>query len=592
MSATRNGDTTLIWLGMATFASLLLFVWQGLDFTDMGFWLTGYQLQYTQLDTFAAACWLSNFIGHWLGWMLGQGVLAYKLGYVAVVTMSAMIAYWLLAAQLGRSRTLAGAVFLTVLYTRGYGGNWLGYNELTALFYLAGAALLFFGLSGNRKQLVVLSGVLLGANLFVRFPNLLGISLVSAIWLQAWACRWSLRDVGVVSSWFVGGFTLGVALIFGLIALNGQAILYLQGIQAILGLAVDADSHHPGASLLSLFISDHLHAFYAAAFLLVFGCFIATWIGKQEKLLAAVFILTVFSLLVYVIYIQGHSRWLVPGLCYIVLLSIIFLKSRKEPHLVLLAFIAGMVLLLVPLGSNNGMSNSVYGMWLALPLTITWLWRSYGFSFSFCLKLNGNGFDINRTFSMDVRGIRLLAGIMALALLLQSLALAWRHTYLDSNNRFAMTHSIPHPLLQGIFTTSERAKVVTELLDAMAHFTKPGDAVLAYNAIPTVHFLTETLPWLGDPWPDLVDAEKLATLIRQKEQASAGLPCIVRATGSTYVNSWPAQAQPVATWWHQDESRQVFAQFEQRNGYVVVWSNRFFEILSPGQPDTKNRFGR
>jgi hypothetical protein len=64
-SEIRNGDLTVAWLGLATFAWSMLFVWQGLDFTDMGFWLTGYQQFYTHPDTldFQSSTWLTNFIG-------------------------------------------------------------------------------------------------------------------------------------------------------------------------------------------------------------------------------------------------------------------------------------------------------------------------------------------------------------------------------------------------------------------------------------------------------------------------------------------------------------------------------------------------
>jgi len=171
-----------------------------------------------------------------------------------------------------------------------------------------------------------------------------------------------------------------------------------------------------------------------------------------------------------------------------------------------------------------------------------------------------------------------------LALLLQSLASAWRHTFRDSNNRSAMTHSIAHPLLVGTYTTAERAKVVAELLDAMSQFTKPGDEVLAYNTITTVHFLTQTHPWLGYPWPDLVTAKAVKALIRQKEQSGAKLPVIVRAKGSTWTHSWPSDAKP-PTWGHRlTNTPRVFAEFAQNHGYVVAWSNEFFEILTTTKP--------
>jgi len=157
------------------------------------------------------------------------------------------------------------------------------------------------------------------------------------------------------------------------------------------------------------------------------------------------------------------------------------------------------------------------------------------------------------------------------------------YTWKDSKNRFAMTHSIAHPLLAGTYTTAERAKVVTELLDAMSHFTKPGGEVLAYTGIQTVYFLTRTHPWLGNAWPEYDGAERVAALIRQKEQAGTGLPCIVRAKGNTVNKTWPVAAQSLATFWGQEGARRVFEEFEKRHGYIVVWSNDFFEILTTTQ---------
>jgi hypothetical protein len=248
--------------------------------------------------------------------------------------------------------------------------------------------------------------------------------------------------------------------------------------------------------------------------------------------------------------------------------------------LALLAFIAGMILVLVPLGSNVGISNSAFGMWLALPLTLIWLWRSDDLSLPLWFKISNTKLKPNNNFLITARGFRVFTITIIIALLFHSLIGAWKHTYLDSKNRYTMTHPIAHPLLAGTYTTSERAKVVAELLDAMSNYTKPGDEVLAYNVIPTVHFLTETHPWLGNSWPDVMDTAKLAVLINQKEQSGIKLSCIVRAKGNTYFNTWPIEIQPLATFWNQEESRHLFSKFEQRHGYRVVWSNKFFEILT------------
>ena len=373
------------------------------------------------------------------------------------------------------------------------------------------------------------------------------------------------------SAWFLGGFLAGAALIWGLIVWHGHEAVYVHGLQVIFGWAADSGSHHSGSGLLSTFVGDQLKAFRKGFLLLLLGGAIALWVNRQKTALKWIVVLLGAVLLAFLLQNKSQWRHMIPGVCYLVLLAAVWREFRKDRELALLAFLAGMVLVLAPLGSGSGIAISMYGMWLALPLSLLLLWRQSGFAI--------------KRITIEPQAIQGLALTIALAVLFQSLVSTWRYTFLDSPNRLTMTHPIKRPHLFGTYTTAARAKVVAELLDAMARFTKPGDPVLAYNGIPTVHFLTETHPWLGNPWPDMENAGRLAALVRQKEQTNALPVTIVRATGSTYAYSWPAHPQPVADWWGQKEARQVFVDFEQRHQYSVVWTNAFFEILTPaGQP--------
>lgn len=572
-SASQN-DVTVIWLGVGVFVCSMLRVWQGLDFTDMGYWLTGYQQLYSYPQGIGEGLvnWLSYFIGHWVGVALGGGVLSYKLGYVLVVTVTAMLAYQVLADALGRSRTLAALVLLTALFVGKALGNWVGYNNLTALFYLAGAALLYWGLVRDRKFLVAVAGAVLGANVFVRFPNLLGVALISAIWLQALACRWSLRSTLVWSTWFLAGFVFGAAMIWTLIVLHGHEALYVNGLSWVIAMAADSGSHHAGTGLLKLFFIDQVLTLVFALPVIVIGVLSASWLSRQHPLLVSIAIGLFACLLIYVLNYFGNgysdsSKWLMTGLCYVVLSIIVAREFRSNQSLALIGFIAGLTLVLVPLGSNNGIANAKFGMWLALPLVLMWLWRGVDFRFN--------------KFSLEVDASRIFCLTIVLALLYQALSASWKFTYHDSEHRLAMTHSISHPLLVGAFTTAPRAKVVSDLLDAMQHFVKPGDELLAYNEIALVHFLTETRPWLGTPWPMLSSPEKIAFLLQEKEKSGGQLPIIVRATGDTASDNWPVDAEELDDSNRKVEIRRVFAKFELRHGYVRVWSNEFFEVLQP-----------
>ena len=245
-----NNDKAVVWLGLAVFIGTFLRAWQGLDFTDMGYWLTGYQ----QLYTFPQAIgdgivnWLTYFIGHGFGMLLGGTVLSYKLGYVLVVTATAVLSYVALSDVFGRSRVLAALTLLTALYAGKALGNWVGYNNLTALFYLLGATLLYHGLVKQKLIFIVIAGVVFGASVFVRLPNVLGFVLVSAIGLYAFASQWHWRKSLAWSAWFGAWYLLGMTMVWLLIVGSGHDALYLKGIDWIVDMAADGGSSHSGGA--------------------------------------------------------------------------------------------------------------------------------------------------------------------------------------------------------------------------------------------------------------------------------------------------------------------------------------------------------
>jgi hypothetical protein len=568
-----SNDKTVVWLGAAVFIVSFLRVWQGLDFTDMGYWLTGYQQLYTFPQGIGGGIvnWLTYFVGYGLGELLGGTVLSYRLGYVLVVTLSAVVSYLLLSKVFGRSRILAALTLLTALYAGKAIGNWVGYNNLTALFYLLSASLLYHGLVKQKLILILIAGAVLGANVFVRLPNILGLLLVSAIWLYAFAGRWRWRKNLIWSSYFGAGFLLGMAIIWLLIFASGHEALYLKGVDWVADMAADDGSSHSGGGLVKLFILDQALAFAYALLAIIIGLLVANWIAGRHVLIVSVVMVLLTALFFGLInhMSNGYSdsgKWAVTGLCYILLILIVVREFRHNAAMSLMAFMALMILFIAPLGSNNGIANAKYGLWLALPLCLMWLWQGAN------LRLG--------KFTLKLGASRLFAGVIVLALSCQTLISTWRYTYNDSQDRASMQYGIAHPLLIGTYTTKERAKEVGELLDVMKQLVEPGDELLAYNQISMLHFLTETHPYLNNSWLEFYSPKKLDALLREKEMRPTRLPIIVRAKGNTSSASWPVNIQYLN---RREARRQVFEQFERRHGYVLIWANEFFEVLQPSQ---------
>jgi hypothetical protein len=551
----------------------LLFIFQGLDFTDMGYWLTGYQQFLSAPKTMGLACWGSYAIG----WLVsessfGLGVIAFKLALVLINWITLWLVYLLVREHL-QERTrylLAPLLFVTMGYVIKSTEDWIGYNSLTALFFVLTAFFLYRGITRQSQWMLVWAGVSAGFNIFVRIPNLLGIGLIILVFVYGWMSQTPVKKSFLHFVLFIMGVFAAVAFTVGVMLWCGHLGLYCEGLASVIGMAKDSDSHHSSGLLLKLFVRDHYYAFVRGCLIIICGIFAAGVFGtlKRLNLIAAVIII---SILAYPISWSGDAwKWTITGATYLVLLIGAVAYSKRNPRLALLCLLAGAVLFIAPLGSNNGIRNAVYGSWLALPVVCV-----LGIQMLQTHKETLQIGDIR----INCSSIMLIMVLGSGMLLLYSLVTKIGYTYRDHSNRLLMTHRVDAPLLKGVRTTEARAKVVSELLQEMAKHVKPGDVILAYDGIPMVHYLTGTVPYLGKPWPMLLMPEE--TRLRLQRNANQSLPTIiVRATGNTSDFSWPMGARELLNTERHIGNRHAFREFELQYGYFLAWGNDYFEILT------------
>lgn len=565
MNETKSPFTSLtpLLLGFTIFGWSVLFVWQGLDFTDMGFLLYTYQKFYSapESSTYFLLNWLTAFFGHWLGDPFGGKVVYYKLAASGIFAVTGVIAYMGVQSILRSGWPLAIAVFVTFLFSTKSSTNWVDYNNLTALFYTLGAVSLFAGLVHERQLWVILGGAVLGANMFIRFPNVLGISLVLAIMLNGWLERWPIKRTFAWSVYYLLGWFIGIVLIAMMIFFHGHADLYLTSIERVYERLHDSGSEYYSTNLMNLFIRNHLYAGVLGSLVVSAGLAILRISVTKSATIKAMAVILSAVVLVIAFGLIESWRWAVPGLLYIGLIWIVLKEVRTNKEITLLAFLAFMTLVLTPLGSGSGIRNAIYGQWLALPLVLTWLWKE---------TRRKAALPFLPYYEAD----QLAAWILILALAGFSLITSWYYTYRDSIDRLSLSHPISHPLLSGTYTTRERARVVEELLDELPRWVRPGDPLLAYPDIPMVHYLSQTTAWLENPWPNLYREKKLLEKLAEKQTDKEPLPIIVRSLGATRNRTWPNEIRrkPKESWY-------IFDQFVSDNGYQSVWQNEFFEIL-------------
>ncbi len=556
----------------------LLFVWQGLDFTDMGLWLTGYQQFLIAPEGISSG--LLNWLSYALGWLvsiMNSSIISFRIAFVIITWLTLYFVYLMLYEVTPKNWLfiLLPVLFLTELYVIAKtSGNYINYNNLTALFYILTVYTLYRGLTTPSLFFIGLSGFFVGFNVFVRFPNLLGIFFVLIIIIWGWSNRYKLVDILRQSGSFFLGVSLAIILTLFFISLFEHMEYYLDGLVHIFLVATDVESHHSSGKLFKLLIKDHFMALISGLFTLFVSYHMASLLQPMTRTVQVLILLILSIMSIPILNYSNSWKWIFTGTMYIVLFLGAGHGLKNDKPLMLLCLLAVSILFLVPMGSNNGMYNALYGSWLALPLVVI--------LFIHTLNANNKNYS-SKYFKVSLAPLPLMIVLMSSVILFFSMG-KFSYTQRDHPNRFLLTHSIAgSPLLNGVYTTKIRSRVVGELLNELNHRVKAGDFLLTYNEIPLLHYLTKTQPWLGGAWIMLSAPEVVRKKLKQKIVQGEALPLIVRARGDTSSPYWPVDSRRFRKNSNENEIRLIFSHFEKENEYNVIWSNDFFEILKHGR---------
>ncbi len=553
----------------------LLTIWQGLDFTDVGYALSNARLVFIEPEDTSFLFWLTNFInGFWLLVSPIPGLLGARLGGAVCFWLTAIFSYKTLRNIFdGQKILLALSIFATLVFLKARTMMIIHYNSLTVLFCVV--AIYFFTLFLHRRLLnfLFLSGLLFGLAVHLRVANLVGLGFILFVFVICYSGQGMVMAIRIASLW-LAGFLVGFG--FGLLILLQFAdwSFVTQGIEHLHQMATSPDGHHNVGSLLRQYRMElerlprpGLKLF--AVFLLstaLYGFLRRTAI-KYSPLIALApffvwwFYLWGFSLTNYI----NYRNLTYPLILFLALLSTVELVLTKDKQKKLLLLVTWFPALYVMAGSNNGICHMRHGLVLVFPFLLCSL-KKFDFS---QLKISTTSSNVFKK-----GAIIFIIG----SLFVSGIAVTSKFTYRDSGNRLAMVHPIHHPLLKGIHTTKERAEVVQEVLDELASHVKPGDYLLAYHTVSMLYYLTETRPYLYNSWPFLYEPTQLQFFLEKAQHDRPNKPVIVRSKYSLQNFSWPKRLFINKSFRYQ-QNLKIMERFVQKNNYQIVWQNEVFEIL-------------
>lgn len=276
-----------------------------------------------------------------------------------------------------------------------------------------------------------------------------------------------------------------------------------------------------------------------------------------------IFITTVLGVWLFVSYKRSFSitfayDLLIVTIGIIVLVSFIYINQDKgrNSKITFLILASGFIMLINPIGSNNGMLKSSYGMWLILPLSIL------------------VAYDVmNNTKNLRIKSILSLLDIILIIILIISVFTQLTYTYRDDKNKLNLNTEFKYKYLKNVYSTEDRVRVLDEVLFKIDNLTAKNDEVLMINSIPMLYYLTETKPALGNPWLEMERIEKIKTL-NQKVISERRFPKLfVYAKVNTNNAKWP-NIEELAT---NEEFEYLKNEYINLN-YTLQWENKAFAI--------------
>jgi hypothetical protein len=570
----------------------LLFIFQGFDATDFGYHMTHQVFSYTftpVLKYVVPTIFLTDFVGGmWLSIIGHPNVLWAKLGGVLLLALNAAIIFSILSNYFEK-RKVFFVVFISSLFISVTPFIYIHYFSFPAFLvnielWLFNKAIISDTWSKRNEVYSFLLGLMVVPIILSRFTLLpiLIIPLLFAVYY--YAKRKEISHLKEMVSPTIKGIIFS-AICFGLIywylgIFNGYIWSLIGTIfSSATGDVSKVDSSHTMGSLFRTYQKLYTRTVIVTV-IFAFGISILSALKKKTAniLFDISIILITFSSMFGMMFMQKYDFSVdffaklmqMSFIGIICLLSIIhFLFDRTKNEKVDLLLISSIfIMLITPIGSNEGPLKSVYGMWLPLPLSLLCLYK---------IKTDSK--------NMRLSSILSLMTILLISLLCISLFFHITYTYRDDSNRLNLNTEFSDPALKGIYSTSSRVEVVDQLISQIKKNSEKNDELLIVNDIPVFYYLTETRPSFGEPWPFLKSLEEIKQMQNNLENNKELPKVFVYSKVDTQSSEWPNLHD------NDDENTNeklcyLKNEYVNKLNYSLIWENKAFVIY--GRPSIKN----
>ncbi|WP_299890746.1 hypothetical protein [uncultured Lacinutrix sp.] len=579
LTKTNKGELYLVLLA-SIFVQLLL-AFQGFDICDDGFALTFYQQIYNDPSSveYSFVYWLSGVVGGvWYELYPNGGIMWFKLFTIIINTITFIVGYNIFKQFMPKRIVILG--MLIILFVNDFGFLIYYHNHLTALLAIVSVLFLLKGLIKNNTLAIILSGSIIGMNVFTRIPNLTLIVFILAIPFYYVLNKETIKKAVRPILYYALGIVIGFVIITLLLLVLGQFNIMQNAILGLFDLGATKDSTHNVGGLLRTYYYNYRMLFRVIGeLLLIIIAFLAIY-NNFKKLLWLRYVFLFLAFCFVFIWFKNGNLFTVYAIAYVGAFLILF--TKQNTGIKTLAFLGILMLTFLPLGSGGAIVSSGYMcIWLSVPFFFYFLSNTENTTITIKNNLISNISLTKQSFSALILFIS-IAFFSAKALNLS------KEAYFDKGSRLKKTYTIKSDLAKGIYTTERRAEITNDLLLNLEKYVKPNDYLLTYDKIPMVHFLTKTRPYMYNSWIWIYDSYSFEKKLKKAEEEIKIYPVVVTQKFETTRNF----SEPIPEYLAENltntkgyinaydaKKNKTMNTFLKENEYEIVWSNAYFNIL-------------
>lgn len=550
----------------------------GFDLTDEGYLMSIYQWFGTDINFAKGAGGYP--LTSYFGWLLNSwtpGILPMRLWGILIVALTEVIVYLYLRRHFNPYFVLAG-LFIQAVMVAG-DPKPFGYNTLTAFVGILAIIAMLEGSFRNSYFLLFYGGFALAVNIFIRMPNVLGITYTILP-----ACYYAIKE----SSWQCGKGILQS--LFALITMMVSTVLlwYLfpVGIKTqvtefltSITTQIDGSSSHSTSNMLLSIVKNYGESILYTM-LFTIAILLTAWGLKSRNIGYRIIAFCIaFILLYWPIYlcsdILGHRIFaIVNGIAIAGCIGLLYLS--QEPQTRTIALAALLLAIISPLGSDRGFVTMWTGPYLALPIGLCglhlllthpfWQFQHKHFPrFSRQQLIFAYSFTCFTLFSIVISKVEFKA-------------------YYDPGFKFYKRHSVyDSPLASGVKTDANKADIISQVIKAIRQHSSAGETILVFDSSPLLYYLTETRPFAGISWPCVYFGHRYVHEFQSAVITAEKPPLVVlqyfNSSGAwSDIHSLPFVTLPNNNA-ESDIMKQCIKSFIQDNSYHEIWTNSYYSIL-------------